>query len=197
MNRFWKLIAITSKRRCFSSGTSTNDNGIIMKGVLPEKPIRPLESNCCGNGCALCVWEIYDDEVKKYNVNFDFLLLQSTYDKFVDDIIAETFEICSRQQFATGGVWVSRTGSIFGSCVVGVCRVWKKKEQWIIITTSCRTRITNHAVDPETFAPNKTPTNEARVCVCSRCSFNVYLFGYRNIFRIETTFTFVDFWWIS
>ncbi|XP_046328891.2 NADH-cytochrome b5 reductase-like isoform X2 [Haliotis rufescens] len=30
----------------------------------PEKPIKPLDSDCCGNGCVPCVLDIYDEEVK-------------------------------------------------------------------------------------------------------------------------------------
>ncbi|XP_071118719.1 NADH-cytochrome b5 reductase-like [Haliotis cracherodii] len=30
----------------------------------PEKPIKPLDSDCCGNGCVTCVLDIYDEEVK-------------------------------------------------------------------------------------------------------------------------------------
>ncbi|XP_046554367.1 NADH-cytochrome b5 reductase-like [Haliotis rubra] len=30
----------------------------------PEKPVKPLDSDCCGNGCVPCVFDIYDEEVK-------------------------------------------------------------------------------------------------------------------------------------
>ncbi|XP_005105174.1 NADH-cytochrome b5 reductase-like [Aplysia californica] len=31
--------------------------------MLPEPPERPLDSDCCGNGCVPCVFDIYEEEV--------------------------------------------------------------------------------------------------------------------------------------
>ena len=31
--------------------------------ALPEKPEKPLDSDCCGNGCATCVLDIYAEEL--------------------------------------------------------------------------------------------------------------------------------------
>ena len=31
---------------------------------LPRKPERPLDSDCCGQGCVPCVFDLYEEEVK-------------------------------------------------------------------------------------------------------------------------------------
>ena len=31
---------------------------------LPRKPERPLDSDCCGQGCVPCVFDLYEQEVK-------------------------------------------------------------------------------------------------------------------------------------
>lgn len=33
---------------------------------LPEPPTRPLDSECCGNGCTPCVFDIYDEEMEQW-----------------------------------------------------------------------------------------------------------------------------------
>ena len=33
---------------------------------LPEPPIRPMDSDCCGNGCSPCVFDIYDEEMEQW-----------------------------------------------------------------------------------------------------------------------------------
>ena len=33
---------------------------------LPEPPTRPLGSECCGNGCTPCVFDIYDEEMEQW-----------------------------------------------------------------------------------------------------------------------------------
>ena len=33
---------------------------------LPEPPTRPLDSECCGNGCSPCVFDIYDEEMEQW-----------------------------------------------------------------------------------------------------------------------------------
>lgn len=33
---------------------------------LPEPPVRPLDSECCGNGCSPCVFDIYDEEMLEW-----------------------------------------------------------------------------------------------------------------------------------
>lgn len=37
-----------------------------MEEDLPEPPMRPLDSECCGNGCTPCVFDIYDDQMERW-----------------------------------------------------------------------------------------------------------------------------------
>lgn len=30
------------------------------------KPIQPGDEDCCMSGCAICVWDVYNDELKAY-----------------------------------------------------------------------------------------------------------------------------------
>jgi len=41
---------------------------MAMKTVdeLPEPPAKPLDSDCCGNGCIPCVFDIYDEEMAQW-----------------------------------------------------------------------------------------------------------------------------------
>lgn len=32
----------------------------------PPKPVRPLDSDCCGSGCSTCVFDLYDLDVKRW-----------------------------------------------------------------------------------------------------------------------------------
>ncbi len=32
----------------------------------PTPPEKPLPMDCCGNGCAMCVMETYEDELRRY-----------------------------------------------------------------------------------------------------------------------------------
>lgn len=32
----------------------------------PPPPEKPLPGDCCGGGCAVCVWEAYDDALRHY-----------------------------------------------------------------------------------------------------------------------------------
>src|SRR5690348_6285264 len=34
--------------------------------LLPEKPTEPLESECCGEGCTPCVFDIYKQQLTKW-----------------------------------------------------------------------------------------------------------------------------------
>src|SRR5271156_31089 len=34
--------------------------------LLPEKPVKPLESECCGTGCTPCVFDIYNQALLKW-----------------------------------------------------------------------------------------------------------------------------------
>ena len=33
---------------------------------FPEPPTKPLDSECCGNGCSPCVFDIYDGEMVRW-----------------------------------------------------------------------------------------------------------------------------------
>lgn len=33
---------------------------------LPPKPEEPLSSDCCGSGCTPCVFDIYEEDVKRW-----------------------------------------------------------------------------------------------------------------------------------
>jgi len=32
----------------------------------PEPPEKPLPTDCCGSGCAVCVMDAYDDALERY-----------------------------------------------------------------------------------------------------------------------------------
>ncbi|NGP76361.1 hypothetical protein G3570_06940 [Balneolaceae bacterium YR4-1] len=32
-----------------------------------KKPLKPLPTDCCGTGCRRCVYEIYEEQMEKYN----------------------------------------------------------------------------------------------------------------------------------
>ncbi|ESO98360.1 hypothetical protein LOTGIDRAFT_114551 [Lottia gigantea] len=75
---------------------------------LPLKPEKPLETDCCGNGCVPCVFDIYESEVKIWEKECERilqgqeepdeqgpLLLEEAYRKFeiasVDEDIPNVF----------------------------------------------------------------------------------------------------------
>ena len=35
----------------------------------PKKPWEPYPDECCGRGCVPCVYDIYDDNLSKYEYN--------------------------------------------------------------------------------------------------------------------------------
>lgn len=44
---------------------------------LGKPPERPLSGDCCGQGCEVCVWDTYNDELKDYLVRKKALLKKS------------------------------------------------------------------------------------------------------------------------
>ncbi len=34
--------------------------------MIPEKPIEPNESECCGSGCRPCVMDIFEEKLNEY-----------------------------------------------------------------------------------------------------------------------------------
>ncbi|KAK9722084.1 hypothetical protein K7432_002971 [Basidiobolus ranarum] len=49
---------IRSSHRFYSSQ-------ILKKYGLPERPQEP--TTCCMSGCANCVWDVFNDDIKEYN----------------------------------------------------------------------------------------------------------------------------------
>ncbi|KRX02855.1 hypothetical protein PPERSA_04058 [Pseudocohnilembus persalinus] len=42
---------------------------MVKQGIVPQKPIKPEEPDpeeCCGQGCAVCVWDLYYEKLDKY-----------------------------------------------------------------------------------------------------------------------------------
>ncbi|KAJ3404393.1 hypothetical protein CcCBS67573_g08218 [Chytriomyces confervae] len=37
------------------------------KAATAEKPVAPGPEDCCMGGCKVCVWDLYGEEVDKYN----------------------------------------------------------------------------------------------------------------------------------
>ena len=52
-------------------GMSRNDQ----MEYLPPKPEEPLESECCGSGCTLCVFDIYQRDLEKWEKECSMLSL--------------------------------------------------------------------------------------------------------------------------
>ena len=50
-----------------STNTGTNhtisEDQVISEPILPAKPEAPTSSDCCGNGCSVCVFDIYEQEL--------------------------------------------------------------------------------------------------------------------------------------
>ena len=38
----------------------------LLVGKLPPKPEEPLESDCCGSGCSVCVFDIYQRDLEAW-----------------------------------------------------------------------------------------------------------------------------------
>ena len=46
------------------SSTSINEESNKCFLTIGECPQRPLDSDCCGNGCVPCVFDLYEEELK-------------------------------------------------------------------------------------------------------------------------------------
>ena len=42
---------------------SSEEISSLVSVDLPESPVKPLDSDCCGTGCVPCVFDIYDEEM--------------------------------------------------------------------------------------------------------------------------------------
>ena len=51
-----------------ANGEHSSENKKVISVSLPEPPEKPLDSDCCGTGCIPCVFDIYEEEVKKWKV---------------------------------------------------------------------------------------------------------------------------------
>ena len=43
-----------------------SDCGATDPSFLPEPPEEPLQSDCCGTGCSPCVFDIYEEDLKRW-----------------------------------------------------------------------------------------------------------------------------------
>ena len=59
------------------------EDQVVIKPVLPAKPEAPLSSDCCGNGCAMCVFDVYEQELALWRKECEQIrngeLAESTY----------------------------------------------------------------------------------------------------------------------
>lgn len=52
-----------------------------MKHDFPKRPREPAPSDCCGSGCTRCVWDVYFDEMMKYEERMQNTVIK---DEFAD-----------------------------------------------------------------------------------------------------------------
>ena len=60
---------------------------------LPPKPEEPLQSDCCGTGCKVCVFDIYERDLKIWERECSELLsagIKSTCDSMSRDVVSST-----------------------------------------------------------------------------------------------------------
>jgi hypothetical protein len=43
---------------------------------LPPKPVPPEPGDCCGGGCARCVFDVYDEMLERWQRQVDDILQQ-------------------------------------------------------------------------------------------------------------------------
>jgi hypothetical protein len=43
---------------------------------LPPKPVPPEPGDCCGGGCARCVFDVYDEMLERWQRQVDEILKQ-------------------------------------------------------------------------------------------------------------------------
>ncbi|EAU81387.2 hypothetical protein CC1G_05217 [Coprinopsis cinerea okayama7 len=56
-----------------STGSATSKPGVeTFKGlVIPRKPEPPADDECCMSGCAICVYDLYDESLEAYEESID------------------------------------------------------------------------------------------------------------------------------
>lgn len=50
---------------------SSEEISSLVSVDLPEPPVKPLDSDCCGTGCIPCVFDIYDEEMLRWKKECD------------------------------------------------------------------------------------------------------------------------------
>ncbi|TCD68397.1 hypothetical protein EIP91_010906 [Steccherinum ochraceum] len=50
-----------------TSAPSTSNKKMFMGFVIPEKPRPPADDECCMSGCAICVYDLYEEALTDYN----------------------------------------------------------------------------------------------------------------------------------
>ena len=55
-------------RRHEPAGTRMTGQGTIADDQPPQPPEKPLPSDCCGGGCARCVFDVYDEALRRYEL---------------------------------------------------------------------------------------------------------------------------------
>lgn len=93
---------------------------------LPPKPEEPLTSDCCGSGCTPCIFDIYEEDLRKWeleckSVNHSLtkrtkdagsVLSRSEYRAFRIDAITKMTADCCLYRFSIpdGGTLGLKTG---------------------------------------------------------------------------------------
>lgn len=64
---------------------------------LPEPPEKPLDSDCCGNGCTPCVFDIYDEEMLRWRMECDRIRSGNAIDKGLQT--GDSIQVLSTSEF--------------------------------------------------------------------------------------------------
>eukprot|EP01017_Pseudomicrothorax_dubius_P037927 TRINITY_DN5619_c0_g1_i4.p1 TRINITY_DN5619_c0_g1~~TRINITY_DN5619_c0_g1_i4.p1 ORF type:complete len:134 (+),score=21.43 TRINITY_DN5619_c0_g1_i4:131-532(+) len=65
------ILSSEQQHQTYENETATEINHVNYDELLrqkPEMPEKPEEYECCGNGCQLCVWDRYAQEMEHYKV---------------------------------------------------------------------------------------------------------------------------------
>lgn len=64
---------------------------------LPEPPEKPLDSDCCGNGCTPCVFDFYDEEMLRWRMECDRIRSGNAIDKGLQT--GDSIQVLSTSEF--------------------------------------------------------------------------------------------------
>lgn len=81
---------------------------------LPEPPEKPLDSDCCGNGCTPCVFDIYDEEMLRWRMECDRIRSGNAIDKGLQT--GDSIQVLSTSEFRSFAL-VSITKVTKDSCL--------------------------------------------------------------------------------